>query len=201
MKKIIFATSNQSKLKRFKNGLQLKGIELLSLKDVNIELDVSENGTTVIENALIKARECFKKAKTASMGMDDSLYLEGVPQDKKPGLYVRIVNGKTLSDDEMIEHYSNLVKLYGTNGKLNCKWIYGLAVINEKGEENTYTWSKDNFYMVDVKSDKINPGYPLNSISKYKILDKYFTDLTEEDLNSIKINEDDVIDFIAKNIE
>ena len=40
----------------------------------------------------------------------------------------------------MIEHYKNIVKEYGIDGKLDCKWIYGLALINEKGEEHTYTW-------------------------------------------------------------
>lgn len=126
-----------------------------------------------IENALIKARECYKKTNMPSIGMDDTLYLENVSEDNQPGLYVRRVNGKTLSDEETLEHYVNLVKQFGGNGKLNCKWIYGLAVINEKGEESTYTWTKDDFYMVDTLSNKINPGYPLNSISKYKIIESY----------------------------
>ena len=101
----------------------------------------------------------------------------------------------------MIEHYINLVKNYGIDGKLNCKWVYGLALINEKGEENTYTWYKDNFYMVDTASDKINPGYPLNSISKYKNIDKYFTDtLNSEELEKTAFNEDDVVSFIVSNL-
>ena len=134
------------------------------------------------------------------MGMDDTLYMEGVPEDLQPGLFVRRVNGKNLTDEEMIEHYTNLVKEYGINGRINCKWIYGLAVINEKGEETTYSWSKDDFYMVSTKSNKINPGYPLNSISKYKRLDKYFTDVTDEDMKLLEVNEDDVVDFIASHI-
>ena len=72
--------------------------------------------------------------------------------------------------------------------------------IDEKGKESTYTWCKDNFYMVDTKSEKINPGYPLNSISKYKGLDKYFTEVTDEDLETVKVSEEHVVDFIAKNI-
>ena len=200
MKQIIFATTNQSKSKRFSKGLKELGIEVLSLKDIDIKLDVEEDGNTAIENALIKARECYKKTKNPSMGMDDTLYMEGVPEDRQPGLFVRRVNGKSLSDEEMIEHYTNLVKEYGKDGRINCKWIYGLAVINEKGEEATYTWSKDDFYMVSTKSDKINPGYPLNSISKYKRLDKYFTDVTDEDMKLLEVNEDDVVDFIASHI-
>lgn len=200
MKKILFATGNQSKARRFSTKLLEKGIEVLSLRDLEIKLDVEENGKDAIENALIKARACYKKKHMPIIGMDDSLYLENVPEDKQPGLYVRRINGKPLSDDEMLEYYTDLVKRYGIDGRINCKWIYGLAVINEKGEESTYTWSKDNFYIVDTVSDKINPGYPLNSISKYKGIDKYFTDMTDADKNLINVNEDDVIDFIEKHV-
>ena len=200
MKQIIFATTNQSKSKRFSKGLKELGIEVLSLKDIDVKLDVEEDGSTAIENALIKARECYKKTKKPSMGMDDTLYMEGVPEDRQPGLFVRRVNGKSLTDEEALEYYTNLVKEYGKDGRINCKWIYGLAVINDKGEESTYTWSKDDFYMVSTKSDKINPGYPLNSISKYKRLDKYFTDVTDEDMKLLEVNENDVVDFIANHI-
>lgn len=200
MKQVLFATSNPSKAKRFSEGLLKKEIEVLSLKDIGIELQTEESGINAIENALIKARAGYRKTHMPTIGMDDTLYLENVKEDKQPGLYVRRINGKTLNDDEMLEHYINLVKEYGVDGKLNAKWIYGLAVINEKGEENTYTWFKDNFYMVDTKSNKINPGYPLNSISKYKKIDKYFTDITEEDKRLIKVNEDDVVEFIENHI-
>ena len=200
MKQIIFATTNESKSKRFSKGLKELGIEVLSLKDIDVKLEVEEDGTTAIENALIKARGCFKKTNMPCMGMDDTLYLEGVPKDLQPGLFVRRVNDKSLTDEEMIEHYTNLVKEYGKDGRIDCKWVYGLAVINEKGEEATYTWSKDDFYMVDSPSNKINPGYPLNSISKYKKLDKYFTEVTDEDMKLIEVNESDVVDFIASHI-
>ena len=200
MKQIIFATSNQTKSKRFSKGLKEKGIEVLSLKDIDLKLDVEEDGNSAIENALIKARECYRKTKKPCMGMDDTLYMEGVPKDLQPGLFVRRVNGKSLTDEEALNYYSNLVKEYGVDGKINCKWIYGLAVINDRGEEATYTWSKDDFYMVDSPSDKINPGYPLNSISKYRKLDKYFTEVTDEDMKLIEVNEDDVVDFIASHI-
>ena len=198
--KVLFATNNQSKVNRFKKELLQNSIELLSLKDIDINIEINENGKTAIENALIKARAYHKKTHMPVIGMDDSLYLEGVPEDKQPGLYVRRVNGKTLTDEEMIKHYINLVKEYGKDGKLDCKWVYGMAVINENGEESTYTWNKDNFYMVDIPSKKIHEGYPLNSISKYKQLDKYFTDITEEDKERLKVNEDDVIDFITKSV-
>ena len=161
MKQVLFATGNPTKAKRFSKGLKEKGIEVVTLNDIDTEIEIEENGKDAIENALIKARAYSKVVDIPVFAMDDNLYLENVPEDKQPGMYVRRVNGKRLNDDEMIEHYINLVKEYGTDGKLTCRWVYGMAVINND-IESTYTWSKEDFYMVDTQSDKINPGYPLN---------------------------------------
>ena len=199
MKEILFATSNQSKVNRFYDKLLDNNIKLLSLKDLDIDLDVEENGNTAIENALIKARAYYNETKLPVMAMDDTLYLENVPDNLQPGMYVRRVNGKKLSDEEMIEHYSSLADKYGDNGKITARWIYGMAIINN-GVEYTYTWSKEDFYITNTPSNKINPGYPLNSISINKKLNKYFTDITLEDKKNIKEDESDVIEFIIKSI-
>ena len=147
--KILFATGNATKAQRFSKGLLEKGIEVITLKDIDTDIEIDENGQNAIENALIKARAYSKIMDMPVFAMDDNLYLENVPEEKQPGMYVRRVNGKRLTDDEMIEHYIGLVKEYGTNGRLTCRWVYGMAVMNN-GEEYTYTWSKEDFYMVDV---------------------------------------------------
>lgn len=200
MKKVLFATENESKVKRFKKGLLENNIEVISIRDIEKKIDINENGKNAIENALIKARAYSKILDIPVFAMDDSLYIEKIPDDKQPGMYVRRVNGKRLTDDEMIKYYSNLAHEYGVNGKLTCKWIYGIAVI-KNGVESTYTWSKEDFYIVDKPSNKINQGYPLNSISINKKLNKYFTDITEEDKNMIKEDESDVIDFLCNNLK
>ena len=198
--KILFATGNPSKAKRFSKGLLDHNIEVLTLKDLDLDVEVEETGKTAIENALIKARAYSKLVDMPIMAMDDNLYLEGVPEDKQPGTHVRRVDGKRLNDDEMLEHYISLVKDYGIDGKLNCKWVYGMAVIYNN-QEYTYTWDKENFYMTDKLSDKINPGYPLNTISINKTLNKYFTDITDEDKLKIKEDESHVVDFIVRSIK
>lgn len=200
MKKVLFATGNEAKAKRFSKGLQEKGIEVITLKDIKVEIEVEENGKDAIENALIKARAYSKIINIPVFAMDDNLFLENVPEEKQPGMYVRRVNGKRLNDDEMIEHYINLVKKYGVDGKLTCRWMYGMAVINNE-KESTYTWSKEDFYLVDKPSNKINPGYPLNTISINKKLNKYFTDITEEDKAMLKEDESDVVEFIANSVK
>ena len=198
--KILFATGNESKSKRFSKGLKKYNIDVISLKDIDINLDVEENGKNAIENAIIKAKAYYEATNMITMAMDDTLYLDNVPEKLQPGMFVRRVNGKRLNDEEMIEHYSKLAKKYGTDGKLTARWIYGLAVIKD-GDVKTYTWSKEDFYITDKRNDKLDVGYPLNSISINIKLNKYFTDMTEEDKLNIKQDESDVVEFIKNSVE
>ncbi len=199
MKKVLFATGNESKAKRFKKGLLENNIEIITINDIEKNIDIEENGKDAIENALIKARAYANVYDLPVFAMDDNLYIDDIPEDKQPGMYVRRVNGKRLNDNEMIEYYSNLAHEYGKNGKLTCRWIYGIAVIKD-GKESTYTWSKEDFYIVDKPSSKINSGYPLNTISINKKLNKYFTDMTEEDKEMVKESENDVVKFLCNNL-
>ena len=199
MKKVLFATGNESKAKRFKKGLLENNIEIITINDIEKNIDIEENGKDAIENALIKARAYANVYDLPVFAMDDNLYIDDIPEDKQPGMYVRRVNGKRLNDNEMIEYYSNLAHEYGKDGKLTCRWIYGIAVIKD-GKESTYTWSKEDFYIVDKPSNKINSGYPLNTISINKKLNKYFTDMTEEDKEMVKESENDVVKFLCNNL-
>lgn len=199
MKQILLATKNPAKIKRYKNGLLNRGIKLLTLDNIKVNLEIQEDGQDALENALIKARNYYQETGITVMAIDDNLFLENVPMEKQPGSFVRRVNKKRLSDLEMLEYYINLVKEYGTDGKLNAYWLYGLALIKD-GLEFTYTWKSADFYLVDTKSETIETGYPLNSISLNKKLGKYFTDLTESDKLLIQESDDQVFDFIAKNV-
>ena len=199
MKKVLFATENESKAKRFRKGLLENNIEIITINDIDKKVNIEENGKDAVENALIKANAYVKTQELPVFAMDDNLYIEDIPEDKQPGMYVRRVNGKILNDNEMIEYYSNLAHQYGKDGKLTCKWVYGIAVI-KNGKEFTYTWNKEDFYIVDKPSDKINLGYPLDTISINKKLNKYFTDITEDDKKDIKEDESDVVEFLCKNL-
>ena len=199
MKQILLATKNPAKIKRYKNGILNRGIKLLTLDDIKVNLEIQEDGQDALENALIKARNYYQETGITVMAIDDNLFLENVPMEKQPGSFVRRVNKKRLSDLEMLEYYINLVKEYGTDGKLNAYWLYGLALIKDD-LEFTYTWKSADFYLVDTKSETIETGYPLNSISLNKKLGKYFTDLTESDKLLIQESDDQVFDFIAKNV-
>lgn len=197
--KALFATTNPAKVKKYIKRLEENGIELITIKDLDTNIKVEETGKNAIENAYIKAKAYFDLTGIPTIGMDNNLFIEGLPEEKQPGTYVRRVNGRELTDDEMIEHYTNLVKEYGD--RLDAKWIYGMVIFDGK-EAKEYSWSKGNFYFVDKPCKKRNPGYPLDSISIMPQVNKYFVELTDEDRNIDKLNynEDDVINFIIKNV-
>lgn len=199
MKKVLFATTNPAKVRKYKKALEEKGIELITINDIDVKLDIDENGKDAIENAYIKAKTYYDETKIPAIGMDNNLFIEELPKEKQPGTHVRRINGKELSDEEMIEYYTDLVKEYG--GKLTAKWVYGMVICNENGIEK-YSWNKDHFYFVDKPCEKRNPGYPLDSISIMPEINKYFVELTEEDKkqHKNKDNTDDVIEFIVNNI-
>lgn len=199
MKEILFATGNESKVNRFKEKLLEKGILLKSLKDININLEVEKNGKTAIENAEIKAKAYYDATKMTTMAMDDTMYIDNIPEDKQPGVFVRRVNGKRLNDEEMIEYYTNLVKTYGKDGKLNTKWILGMAIIKD-GKISTYTDITSEYYLVDTPAKDMKEGYPLSSILVNKEVNKYDIYLSEEDKKLGKADDSGFIEFIEKTI-
>ena len=59
--KILVATKNEGKIKEIKEIL--KEYEIISLKEINCDIEVEENGKTFEENAKIKAKAIYNKTK------------------------------------------------------------------------------------------------------------------------------------------
>lgn len=197
--KVLFATTNLAKVKKYKKALEEKGIELITINDLGFKLNIDENGKNAIENAYIKAKTYYDATKMTTIGMDNCLFIEELPEEKQPGTHVRRINGKELTDEEMIVYYTNLVKEYG--GRLTAKWVYGMVIYNGE-EKKEYTWTKSDFYLVDKPCNKRNPGYPLDSISVMPENNQYWLELTEEEKrkSTEKNDNDGVIEFIVNNI-
>ncbi len=196
----LFATNNPAKIKIYSNKLKEKGINLKSLVDLNINIDIEENGKDSIENAIIKAKGYYEFAKIPTIGMDNSLFIEGIADSEQPGTHVRRINGKRLTDKEMIEYYTGLVKKYKKN--LKAKWVYGMAIYDGKNIQ-TFSWSKGDFYFVEKPSQIINEGYPLDSISILPENGKYFVDLTREEKDNYKSKDskdNEVVKFILESL-
>ncbi len=82
---ILIATKNEDKLKEFKQIFTAKGIEVLSLKDVDEDVDVQENGLTFEENARLKADSYAKTIGIPVLADDSGLEIDAL--NGRPGIF------------------------------------------------------------------------------------------------------------------
>jgi len=95
MGRIVFATGNTGKIREINAIMADTGMEVVSMKDAGIRIDIEENGSTYEENALIKARAVA--ALTGDIVMADDSGLEIDYLDKEPGVYSARYLGKDTS--------------------------------------------------------------------------------------------------------
>lgn len=198
--KVLFATTNPAKIEYYAKELKRRSVEVVTLQELGITLDVKEDGKNGVENAMIKAKAYAKVSNMPTIAIDDTLFIEGIKEEEQPGTNVRRVHGKRLSDDEMLEYYTNLVKKYG--GKLQAKWIKGVAVwVND--EMKTLEYSRDHFFFIDEPSKQRHDGYPLDSIAIIPRFEKYLSELTEEEMREYRQEgtNQKIFDFIINTLE
>lgn len=85
MKKIIFATSNQDKMREIREILADMDVEVVSMKEAGIHADIVENGSTFEENAVIKARTICEMTGEITLADDSGLEIDYL--NKEPGIY------------------------------------------------------------------------------------------------------------------
>ena len=83
--KIAIATNNKKKLKEIRAVLGGFFDEMLSLEELGIDIEIEETGTTLTENALIKARTILRLTGLASLADDSGLMCDAL--DGAPGVY------------------------------------------------------------------------------------------------------------------
>lgn len=195
--KVLFATNNPAKVKFYGEPLLDKGIELLTIKEIEEKIKVDECGKNPEENAIIKARAYYELTGLITIAMDDGLFFEGLDDSLQPGTHVRRVNGKELNDEEMISYYTSLVDKYGTNGELQGYFLKSVAIVRN-GEVYTYSYKLYKIFTNRI-SEKINEGYPLDSITFDKELNKFSSEISEEK-RKINNKEFGIKEFILEKI-
>ncbi len=196
--KLLYATSNSTKIHNMKRRLQNLPIEIVTPKELGIYVDIVEDGKTAKENAIKKAQAYYDKAKIPTIAGDSSLFIDGIPDKKQPGLFVRRVNGKVLTDEEMLEHYTKLIKSIG--GKSTGYYITGLALITEQGLFTTEI-TEDKFILSATISNNSHKGNPLDTMTIDPVSGKFYTDMADEDFKNLKHTFDkECVAFIRKNL-
>lgn len=184
--KLLYGTTNKAKITVMENAVRELGIELISLNDLNCELPVIvENGKTPLENAEIKARAYYEAFHIPVLSCDSGLYFDELSDEEQPGIHVRRVNGRELSDEEMTKYYASLARKHG--GKLTGRYRNAIYfILDEKSHYSSMDMSiaTEPFMLVSTPHPKRVEGFPLDSLSKDIRTGEYYYDLEEREVSS-----------------
>lgn len=131
MKKVIFATSNEGKMKEIREILKDLEIELISLKEAGINPDIEENGATFEENAIIKAKTVMEL--TGEIVLADDSGLEVDYLDKAPGVYSARFMGEDTSYDIKNQYIIDQLEK-ATEKERSARFVCVIACALPKGE-------------------------------------------------------------------
>ncbi len=129
--RIIFATGNEGKMIEVREILADLGMEVLSLKDAGIEIDIEENGTTFEENALIKVNAIKELVDCIVLADDSGLEVDYL--NKEPGIYSARYMGENTS--YTIKNNKILELLQGVpNDKRTARFVCAIAAALPSGK-------------------------------------------------------------------
>lgn len=146
--KILIGSNNENKLRQFRRmfGKFMSEAEILSLNDVNIYDDVSEDKDTLLENAVKKAEYFGNKSGLVTLADDTGLFVDVLGGE--PGMHAKRWHSGTERERnlKLIERLKNIPE-----NKRTCRYIGVLAVYNPKNkkiwtyEGKTEGWISNEF--------------------------------------------------------
>ena len=185
MKKLVIASNNEGKIKEIKKVLADLPVEVLSLRDIGLEIDVEEDGLTFEDNAKKKSveiyKELIKNEKDNFIVMSDDSGLEVDYLNGEPGVFSARYAGEHGNDKKNNEKL--LLNLSGvSNDNRKARFVCQLALINDKNEYRTVRGTVEGYILEEEKG---NGGFGYDPLFLYEPLNRSFGELTMEEKNKI----------------
>ena len=131
VKKIIFATGNQNKMREIREIMGNLPVEILSMKEAGIGADITEDGTTFEENAAIKAKavaELLPEQDKDTIVLADDSGLEIDALNGEPGIY----SARNMGEDTSY-HIKNAELIHRLEGvpeeKRTARFVCAVAAV------------------------------------------------------------------------
>lgn len=177
--KLIFATGNEGKMKEIRMILEDTGMEILSMKEAGIVVDVVENANSYEGNALIKARAVA--ALTNSLVLADDSGLEIDYLDGEPGIY----SARYLGEDTSyhIKNSKLLERLKGVEEQQRtARFVCAIAAVWPDGRERTVRAAIEGRIGYEEKGTH---GFGYDPIFYVPEFHKTTAELTDEEKNQV----------------
>lgn len=129
--RIIFATGNEGKMREIRMIMADLGMEILSMKEAGISVDVDENGATFEENAVIKAKAIAQQCQDIVLADDSGLEIDAL--NKEPGVYSARYMGEDTSYH--VKNQSLIDRLEGVpDEKRTARFVCAIAAVLPDGK-------------------------------------------------------------------
>ncbi len=185
---LIYGTTNPAKLQMMRDNLASLPLEIHGLEEYKgILPEIDESGNDPLENARIKALAYYRAIGKPVFSCDTGLYLEGLPNELQPGVHVRNVGGKSLTDEEMTCYYAGLAERCG--GKMLARYQNAICLVVSENQVYEYMGDDlrgDAFYIVSKPRAQREPGFPIDPISVHIETGKYYYDMPARRGESMK---------------
>lgn len=179
MKRIIFATGNKNKLREIREILADLDIEVVSMKEAGIDIDIVEDGTTFEENAIIKAKAIHQVTGEAVLADDSGLEVDYL--NKEPGVYSARYMGEDTSYH--IKNKSLVDRLEGVpDEKRTARFVCVIALVTEDGQVIT---TRGNYEGIIGYEEKGENGFGYDPIFYVPEYGCYSAELSREKKNEI----------------
>lgn len=179
MKRIIFATGNKDKLREIREILADLDIEVVSMKEAGINIDIVEDGTTFEENAIIKAKAIHQVTGEAVLADDSGLEVDYL--NKEPGVYSARYMGEDTSYH--IKNKSLVDRLEGVpDEKRTARFVCVIALVTEDGQVIT---TRGNYEGIIGYEEKGENGFGYDPIFYVPEYGCYSAELSREKKNEI----------------
>lgn len=192
--KIVLASRNAHKIKELQTLLSkyIEGIEILSLDEVGIFEEIEENGSTYLENALIKANAA---SKSGYIGMGDDSGLSVRALDGAPGVYSARYSGEHANYAA-----NNALLLKNLEGESDraAEFVCTIACVFPDGREPICVEGRTQGVILD--SERGSEGFGYDPLFFYEPFGKTYAELTYEEKNSIS-HRCKAIEKLAKEFE
>lgn len=177
--KIIFATTNEGKMKEIRLILKDLDYDIQSMKEAGIDIDIVEDGKTFEENAVIKAKAIMEM--TGAMVLADDSGLEVDAMDKAPGIYSARFLGENTSYDIKNNYILDKLKALPWEER-SARFVCAIACALPGGEILTTRATIEGFIGYEIKGEN-GFGYdPIFWVPKYSCTS---AELTTEIKNKI----------------
>lgn len=178
-KRIVFATGNAGKMKEIREILADLELEVVSMKEIGIDMPIEENGSTFEENALIKARAVSRQCGEIVLADDSGLevdYLNG-----EPGIY----SARYMGEDTpySIKNAAIISRLEGIpDEERTARFVCAIAAVFPDGQEMVTSGEIQG--RIDYE-EKGNNGFGYDPIFYVPEFGKTTAELTDQEKNSI----------------